>query len=290
MMSRKNLIFEFKGQLRFAFGLVLSVVVTFVATAKGSISNHIDEVSGGYNFILYEPDSTDSPRPLIITLHSRSASGTNLADIDRFGTIDAIRSGMELDAVVLAPQATGDKWDADKIIQNIDWAQSNYCIDPNRIYAIGMSMGGNGVADLVAKIPERIAAAIVLAGSLIDGNIADLNSVPLWVIRGLNDRPEAIERTDRMINAMRSQPEMAPRLVYSKVKGLDHRQHERILYMSYFYDWLLSHNLDDPGRSVNKTADIDLKFIKDAYKGLRLRHESAVNHNRMQRPTSRRRR
>lgn len=255
----------------------LMALVCFSLSAKGSFTNHENEVADGYNFILYQPDSaTSQPLPLIVTLHSRSASGKNLDDVDKFGTIDALRSGMELNAVVLAPQATGDRWDAAKVMKDVDWALANCNIDPDRIYAIGMSMGGNGVASLAAENPDRIAAAIILAGSLDNGTTANLNKLPLWVIRGQNDREEAIAQTDRMVSEMRSQPDKAPRLVYSKVKGLDHRQHERILYMPYFYQWLMGHNLSDPGRGVNTTVDITTKMLKDSYKGLTLRDGSAA--------------
>lgn len=281
--------------------------------AEGIFTEHVGEVENGYDYILYEPgnvainsDALDSivvdsvavdsvvvdsvavdsvavdcvnhadGLPLIVTLHSRSASGRNLADVDMFGTIDALHSGMELDAVVLAPQATGDSWDVEKIMNDVDRVVATCNIDPNRIYAIGMSMGGNGVAELAAACPDRFAAAIILAGSLTKGDVANLNKLPLWVIRGLNDREEAIAHTDKMVNRMRAQPDKAPRLVYSRVKGVDHRQHERMLYMPYFYHWLMSHSLDNPDRSVNTTMDITAKQLKNAYKGLHLRDGSAA--------------
>ncbi len=256
------------------------VLVSLAASAKGTFSNHENQVTDGYNFILYEPDSATTALPLIITLHSRGSAGTDLADVDIFGTIDALHSGLELDAVVLAPQATGDQWDVEKIINTADWVLSNRNIDPDRVYAIGMSMGGNGVADLAAAYPDRLAAAIVLAGAITKGDVANLNKLPLWVIRGKKDREEAIARTDWMIKEMRSQPDKAPRLVYSKVKGLDHRQHERILYMPYFYEWLLSHNLANPNRPVNTTIDVTTKLLDDSYKGLNLRDNSAAKRQR----------
>lgn len=257
------------------FHLVI-IISALAAAGKGKFSNYENVVDGGYNFILYEPDSIVSPQPLIIALHSRSASGSSLRQVDTFGTIDALRSGMELDAVVLAPQATGDRWDVEKVMKDVDWVIANRDIDTDRIYAIGMSMGGNGVADLAASHPDLIAAAIILAGATASYSVTNLNKLPLWVIRGLDDRDQAIARTDKMVEVMRSQPDHAPRLVYTRVKGLDHRNHERMLYMPYFYQWLLSHRLDNPGRSVNKTIDVTSKMLKNAYEGLTLRDGSAA--------------
>ncbi len=262
----------------------LCIFFSLSVLAESTISFHKDEVKDGYNFILATPKSSDrttiddtdtvtKKMPLIISLHSRSASGKNLQDVDNFGTIDAIESGMDLNAYVLAPQATGEKWDVEKIMNDVEYVIANKNIDTNRIYAIGMSMGGNGVAELVNTYPDRIAAAIILAGG-IDGNVAEMSKVPLWVIRGLNDREEAIRRTDKMVENIRKTD--SSRIVYTKVKGVDHRQHERILYMPYYYYWLMSHNLQNLNRPVNTTMDVTLKDLKDSYKGLKLRDGSAA--------------
>ncbi len=260
--------------------LIITAIITISASGKGKITYHENEVDDGYNFVLYQPDSTSVAKPLIITLHSRSSSGNNLKDVDYFGTIDAIESGMEIDTYVIAPQATGNNWDADKIMKDVYRVVTDYNIDTCRIYAIGMSMGGNGVADLAAANPDKIAAAIVLAGGLTNGSVSNLNKIPLWVIRGMDDREEAIARTDQMIEKMQSQADGAPRLIYSKVKGLNHRQHERILYMKYFYEWLMSHNLKDPDRASNPTINVTAKLLKNSYKGLNIREESATKRKR----------
>ncbi len=262
--------------MRHIYILILFQIFSLTALAKGTFSNHVDEAPGGYDFVLYEPDAECCPQPLIVALHSRSASGHDLEKVDMFGTIDALHSGMELDAVVIAPQADNDRWDPRKIKNNINWAITNLNIDPNRIYAIGMSMGGNGTAALAEAYPDSIAAAVILAGGLDKGMPANLNKVPVWLIRGDEDRPEAIERTERMVNHMRDQADGAPRLIYTKVKGLDHRQHERALYMPYFYNWLLSHNLNDPGRPASTASELTIKHLKNSYKGLKLREGSAA--------------
>ncbi len=278
------------------FDMASDKIVTPSWVGEDKFSTHINEVEDGYNFILYEPQSANASRgsissqsdcvlssdstslPLIITLHSRHASGDDLTEVDRFGTLDALHSGLDLNAVVLAPQATDGYWDTEKIIKDVEWVIKNRNIDTNRIYAIGMSMGGNGVANLVASYPDKIAAAIILAGTLTEGDVANLNKVPLWIIRGTEDREEAIARTDQMVNEMRSQADKAPRLVYTKVKGLKHRDHEHILYMPYFYEWLMSHNLGNPNRSVNTTIDLTPKFLEDASNGLTPLNGAAASH------------
>lgn len=262
--------------MRHIFITLLAMTLCFCAQAKSTITQHENEVAGGYNFILAEPDSINGAMPLIITLHSRGSSGHNLAEVDKFGTIDAIQSGMDINAYVLAPQATGADWDVEKVMKDVDWVVANKNIDTNRIYAIGMSMGGNGVADLASAYPNRIAAAMILAGSLTRGDVANLGRLPLWVVRGLNDRDDAISRTDNMVKDVEKSNPKEKRLIYSKVKGLDHRQHERILYMPYFYQWLMSHNLQESGRPIHPGIEITTKLLKNSYKGLNLRDGSAA--------------
>ncbi len=260
--------------MRYFLTFFFAMALCFGVSAQSGISYHSDEVENGYNFILYTPDSVKSAKPLIITLHSRSASGKNLQSVDYFGTIDAIESGIKINAYVVAPQATGADWDSEKVMNVVNYVVGNNNIDENRIYAVGMSMGGNGVADLAAAYHDKIAAAIVLAGSLTNGRAEDLSKLPLWVIRGTDDREEAILRTDNMVEAIRKHD--SSRIVYSKVKGLNHREHERILYMPEFYEWLMSHSLQNINRSVNTTPDLTAKMLKNAYKGLNLRDGSAA--------------
>ncbi len=66
--------------------IILSFLITticFWSEAKGVFSYNIDEVPDGYNFILYQPDSIVKAKPLIISLHSRSASGFDLSRVEK---------------------------------------------------------------------------------------------------------------------------------------------------------------------------------------------------------------
>ena len=100
-----------------------------------------DSVANGYNFWLYVPkqykdhradrakmvaasaekvdslavDTTSSGNkvpaglPIIVFLHGRSLSGTNLHTVRKYGTIDAISRGRTINAIVIAPQVQVDE-------------------------------------------------------------------------------------------------------------------------------------------------------------------------------------
>ena len=181
-----------------------------------------DSVPGSYNFWLYEPSdtpvtntSTDSlsensvdtlaqlphGKPLIIFLHGKSLSGNDLQQVRRYGTIPALEMGLRLDAYVLAPQ-TSNGWNSKKVWQMVEWTINKYPIDTNRIYVLGMSMGGYGTLNLAAAYPDKIAAAIALCGGATAKDLCGLNKLPLWIIHGTADTQVPIRCSDRVVTAM----------------------------------------------------------------------------------------
>ena len=101
-------------------------------------------------------------KPLVIFLHGASLRGRNLSMVRRYGTLDALSKGLNLDAYVLAPQHPTGGWQPDRINRLVDWALERYAIDSTRIYVLGMSMGGYGTIDYAAASPNRVAAALAL--------------------------------------------------------------------------------------------------------------------------------
>ncbi len=246
--------------MKIFYYLLTIVSLACFSPAKADITYHKGEVEDGYDFILYEPEPSDrnlnhsAKKPLIISLHSRKASGNNLMEVDIFGTIDALRSGMSADAIVLAPQTPTDRWDPEKIVNTVDYVSEKFNVDKDKISAIGMSMGGNGVIDLIENYPHRIASAAVLGAGKERVKAEEVDKVPLWIVRGMEDRAMAIQRTEKMISEIRNAG--GSRLVYTPLKGVDHRGHERILYMPKVYRWLTSHSLSDRNRPVHKVPKL----------------------------------
>jgi predicted peptidase len=60
-------------------------------------------------------------------------------------------------------------------------------IDASRIYIGGLSMGGFGTFDLLARRPELFAAAVPVCGGADLEKAASYKSVPIWVFHGAKD-------------------------------------------------------------------------------------------------------
>lgn len=256
--------------------LLIIGMLCLTSFGKSRIEAHTGEVEGGYNFWLYNPYdsiSTDSAgmvinHPLVIFLHGASLCGNNLERVKTYGTIDAIEKGRKMDAYVIAPQNPGGSWNPHKVMRVVDWVQQHHEVDSNRIYVIGMSLGGYGTIDLAATYPHRIAAAMALCGGGTVSDLTGLNYVPLWIIHGTADRAVTIRQSDIVVEAMKRKDGTTPRLKYDRIPGMNHGQPAKFLYLADSYEWLLSHSLNDEDRKVNETFNPSSGILKDAYKGL----------------------
>ena len=239
---------------------ILLISVLLVATAFSLRAQHLypfhNRVKGSYNFWLYTPNGyTDTvDKPLVIFLHGRSLCGNNLSRVRRYGPINALEMGMHIDALVLAPQS-GGAWKPAKIWSIVEWLEQRYAIDTNRIYVLGMSLGGYGTVDLTAAYPSKIAAAMALCGGGTSRDLCPLNEVPLWILHGTADRAVGIGQSQRVVDAMNNCGD-TNRLIWTRLNGMNHGQLVYAFYMHETYNWLFSHSLTDPGRKVNRNFSL----------------------------------
>lgn len=259
--------------------IILSALAIIIATMTSEAQNITAEkgkVKNSYNFWKYTPAgaATDSVgKPLIVFLHGASLCGRNMERVKRYGTIDAISKGRSLDAYVIAPQNPGGAWSPRKVIGLVDYMIKNNNIDTTRIYVMGMSLGGYGTLDVAAAYPDRFAAAIGICGGATGDNLAGLAKMPLWIIHGTADRAVTVQQSDRVVKAVEAarQPgDTVQRLVYDRVKGMNHGRPARLLYSSEVYDWLLGHRLNEAGRPIHPTPEINDNMLRHCYDGLKM--------------------
>lgn len=218
-----------------------------------------------------EAERMKTKKPLVIFLHGASLCGRDLGQVLRYGPLDAMNRGLEIDAYILAPQNPGGAWSPRKIMDLVEWASRTHAgIDTARVYVLGMSLGGYGALDLPAAYPDRIAASMSICGGSTSKTLGNLNKVPLWILHGTADTAVPIKNSDRVVAAMKR---YAPgdRLIYSRLKGYDHGQPCRLFYMEETYEWLFSHSLTDEGRPVNRDIYIGTRNMPQAYSRMRRR-------------------
>lgn len=249
----------------------VAVAVADTLTAEELIAREMMTGNNTATDTIAKVDSTSNLKPLVIFLHGRSLCGNNLNKVLRYGTIDAVQGGRKIDAYIVAPQNPGTFWKPDKIMSIVDWVAERYPVDTNRIYVLGMSLGGYGTIDLTATYPERIAAAMALCGGGSRKDLSGLNQVPLWIIHGTADRAVSVNESRKVKNLMKSAGE-TPLLRYNEWAGVNHGALARLFYLNSTYEWLFKHNLND--RKVDKSVSITQADTKSAYKGFKHRSSS----------------
>lgn len=238
-----------------------------------------NKVKDSYNFWLYRPagwNSDSVQKPLVVFLHGASLCGKNLDRVRRYGTLDALDRGRVIDAYVLAPQNPGGSWKPKKIMDLIEWVSENYQVDGRCIYVLGMSLGGYGTIDFCVQYPDKVAAAMAICGGGSGSEFEPLNQMPLWILHGTADRAVSIKQSDKIVEKMMVHGD-APRLLYSRLKGLGHSEPAKLFYLKETYDWLFSHSLKDPGRPVTKSIRITVDMIRNAYRDISHRGHLTVN-------------
>lgn len=247
--------------------LLLSLLVAMATPLFAQhLTAHQGDVKNAYNFWFYEPPvdsiATDSVRkPLVVFLHGKSLCGKNLKKVKRYGPINALEMGMHIDAYVLAPQTRGS-WSPERVLRLVDWAAEHYAVDTNRVYLIGMSLGGYGTLDVAGTYPDRFAAAMALCGGSTLKDFCGLNRLPLWILHGTADRAVGIGASQRVVDAM-GNCDTTARLIWTPLKGANHGRLARIFYLPKTYEWLFSHSLADSARTVNRDYDITVEELAD---------------------------
>jgi predicted peptidase len=194
-----------------------------------------------YPFMLQLPsmEVRASKPPLVVFLHGRSLSGTDLNRVERYGVLYSIDRGKtDLPAIVVAPQSKGG-WNPDKVLEIIDYVIENYDADPQRVYVCGMSMGAYGTMDVAGKYPDRIAAAVAICGGGSPKYACNLTKVPLWVQHGTNDRAVPASESKKIVNAIKACSEEA-NVTLTLINGGTHGSVERLFHQKDIYEWMFN--------------------------------------------------
>jgi LysM repeat protein len=189
--------------------------------------------------------------------------------VTKYGTITALRKGVDVNAIVIAPQVEIYKngWEPKKVMEVVDYVTSNFRVDKNRMYVFGMSMGGSGTYKVIAAYPDKFAAAITMCGTCwVD--IKPIAKVPLWVIHGVDDTATPFSRSTDFLKKMEA-ANTTSRLRYSWLEGCGHSILARVYMLEKVYKWLFKHSLTDEGRPISMEYDVTSDDLHNLYKNLK---------------------
>ena len=157
--------------------------------------------SGGMerSYILYVPviDNPSRPMPLVFNFHGLGSTGEGQFSYSEFAALADIHK-----FIVVSPDGIGNSWNAgeccgaavEAAIDDVGFTadmiaqvSSEYCVDPNRTYASGMSNGGYMSYRLACEMADRFAAIGPVAASNRTVSCAPSRPVPMIAMNGTLD-------------------------------------------------------------------------------------------------------
>ncbi len=176
------------------------------------------------NYCEYMPEIANNEKvPLVLFLHGAGERGSDNELQLKNAILKVVNynsNSQFMNSIVIAPQCPENKQWVDT-----PWANGNYklsdvneseimkkivslveeyrtfdYVDINRIYVVGLSMGGFGTWDLIARHPELFAAAVPICGGGPTDAIKTLRTMPIYTFHGTNDGTVPYAGTKEMVN------------------------------------------------------------------------------------------
>jgi predicted peptidase len=170
--------------------------------------------------------------------------GTGLTLVKKWGVTEYREAGGKLSAYAVAPQCP-EKFYWNHLIDDLnsllDGVLASHPIDEDRVILTGFSMGGFGTCEWAYRSPDRFAALVPVAGTVVPSGKQQpcaLSTIPMWVIHSQMDKSVPVDASDAFVNLMTScggQPK------YSRYEEEDHVMTAmRAYHDQEVYDWMLS--------------------------------------------------
>ncbi len=133
-------------------------------------------------------------RSLFISMHGGGGAPHEVNESQWKNQIQLSKAYAPQEGIYLAPRAPTDSWNLwhevhidtffDRIIENMIVLEN---VNPNRVYILGYSAGGDGVYQLAPRMADRLAAASMMAGHPNEASPLGLRNVPFAIQAGGND-------------------------------------------------------------------------------------------------------
>ncbi|MDR0371924.1 MAG: prolyl oligopeptidase family serine peptidase [Prevotellaceae bacterium] len=208
------------------------------------------------------PDNYDKSKayPLVLFLHGAGERGTDNTKQLTHGAwlfTDA-KNRADYPAIVLFPQCPeNDFWapvsrengfeflDTKKMTPSmesvkklIDQYIKKEAVDKNRIYVLGLSMGGMGTFDLICRYPKTFAAAIPICGGVELSRLKKVKHLPIRIYHGDSDTVVSPENSRNAYIELKA--EGSDLVEYYEYAGVGHESWSQAFEEPDFLEWLFS--------------------------------------------------
>jgi predicted peptidase len=197
--------------------------------------------------------------PFVILLHGAGERGTDNAAQLKNGVRELLTAGdarEKYPCFAIAPQCPENckwvevDWSANShkmpeqpsvpmglLLELIPALQKEFSLDPTRFYVSGLSMGGYGTWDLLARKPEWFAAGAPICGGADENTAPAIAKIPVWVFHGGNDGVVKTIRSRNMVEALKKAG-ATPQ--YSEYPGVGHDSWNKAFKEPKLLEWMFA--------------------------------------------------
>lgn len=185
---------------------------------------------------------SEKPVPLVLALHY----GGDFSDYyGKSFALNLVEPGLEeLEAIIISPTCPSKDWTVPisetAVMALIEFIQSNYSIDQQRILVTGYSLGAIGTWYYAAKYPDIFSIAIPISGTGMSKweNLLKEIKAQVYVIHSRNDEICPLEDVEYLIDILIS---WGLPIQLRIVEGLTHYQTtEFVQYLQETIPWIQS--------------------------------------------------
>ncbi len=189
--------------------------------------------------------------PVVVFLHGIRERGRGGYISGMFAQI--VRQYLkQIPAIVLFPQCDRGKYWTEKTMDSMvlkitEKTFADFDADEQRIYLLGVSMGGYGVWHFASQYPKKFAALVSICGGspIISGNrfepIAEkVGNTPTWIFHGAEDKIVPVTESREMVKALKNQN---ANFKYSEYENVGHNVWLNALNEEKLLPWILAQKL-----------------------------------------------
>lgn len=143
--------------------------------------------------------------PLLVFLHGSGERGTDLEAVKMHGPPKLAALGAEWPVVLVSPQLeAGGTWSPDDLHALVTLLKARLRIDPQRVLATGLSLGGHGVWNWAASYPNDLAAIAPVCGYGDASRACRALKVPVRAYHGDADAVVPLAAQQACVDALRA--------------------------------------------------------------------------------------
>jgi len=222
-----------------------------------------DQNNNTLNYRLLEPDNIQKDRkhPILFFLHGADGRGSNnegqLKDAGSISAFSKQNISSKYNSYILAPQVSNDKkwvdveWNTmehnmpkisktmNMAFKILDKVIDTNPIDINRVYVLGLSMGGFGVWDALQRRPHFFAAGVPICGGGDVSKSKIISHIPIWAWHGVKDDVIHVNRSRDMYQSLKKHNS---NIKYSEIKNRGHDVWLDAWDSKELWDWIYRQN------------------------------------------------